>query len=117
MDLAEVIEYALSKKASEESLPFDEDSPVYKVCGKIFMIASVTPPYSINLKCDPARAVELREKHNAIQPGYHMNKTHWNTVMLDGTLTPKLIRELIDHSYELIVSKLSKAEKEKLKKL
>lgn len=117
MDLQEVIEYALSKKAVTESLPFDEDSPVYKVMGKIFMIASITPPYSINLKCDPEYAIELRDRFDAVQPGYHMNKTHWNTLLLNGTLTSKLTKSLIDHSYELIVSKLSKKEIEKLKTL
>lgn len=117
MDLQEVIEYALSKKTVTESLPFDEDSPVYKVMGKIFMIASITPPYSINLKCDPEYAVELRDRFDAIQPGYHMNKNHWNTVMLDGTITSKLVKSLIDHSYEQVVSKLSKKEKEKLNAL
>ena len=80
MNLEIIREYCLKKKGVTEELPFDEDSPVYKVMGKIFCISSLTPPFTINLKCDPEKAVELREEHEEIQPGYHMNKLHWNTV-------------------------------------
>jgi len=113
--LEQIRSYCLKKKGVTEELPFDEDSPVYKVMGKIFLIASLTPPISINLKCDPEKAVELRERYDAVTPGYHMNKLHWNTIQLDGSIPEKLIMEWINHSYELVVSGLKKTEKEKLK--
>ncbi len=116
MHLELIREYCLKKNGVTEELPFGEDSPVYKVIGKIFLIASLTPPISINLKCDPEKAIELRERYDVIQPGYHMNKKHWNTINLEGTLRDNFILELIDHSYGLVVSKLNKAEKEILKK-
>lgn len=106
--------YCLQKNGVTEELPFDGDSPVYKVMGKIFAIVSLTHPYSINLKCDPEKAVELRERYDAVTPGYHMNKTHWNTVELDGSISLKVIQEWIDHSYEMVVNGLTKKQKEKL---
>ena len=114
MHLELIREYCLKKNGVTEELPFNEDSPVYKVMGKIFLIASLTPPISINLKCDPEKAIELRERYDEIQPGYHMNKTHWNTIDLSGTLKNNFILELIDHSYDLVVSGLKKSDKEKL---
>ena len=108
MDLEEIREYCLGKKAVTESLPFNEDIPVYKVADKIFLLANLIPPLSINVKCDPERAVELREKYSAITPGYHMNKSHWNTIELNGTIATQLMKELIDHSYELVVGSLPK---------
>lgn len=107
-------EYCLKKNAVTEELPFDEDSPVYKVMGKIFAISNLTPPYSINLKCDPEKAIELRERYDAVTPGYHMNKTHWNTIELNGTISPKLLKGWIDHSYELVISGLTKKQRLKL---
>lgn len=117
MDIEEVREFSLSKKGVTESLPFDEFSPVYKVMGKIFLISNINPPFSINVKCDPEKAVELREKYDSIKPGYHMNKTHWNTIELDGTIHNKLLKELIEHSYDLVVSGLKKRDKLELEKL
>lgn len=108
MDIEEIREYALVKEQVTESLPFDEETPVFKVCNKMFMLLNLTPPFSINLKCDPERAVELREEYEDIIPGYHMNKMHWNTVMLDGNISGSLLKELIDHSYALVVSSLPK---------
>ncbi|MCC6549395.1 MAG: MmcQ/YjbR family DNA-binding protein [Ignavibacteriaceae bacterium] len=108
--------YCLKKPGTSESFPFDEVSPVYKVVDKIFCIVSIEPPLSVNLKCDPERAVDLRERYSAITPGWHMNKTHWNTVYLQQGLPDSLVRELIDHSYNLIVSKLKKSDREHLKK-
>ena len=108
MDIESVRNYCLQKKSATEELPFDEDSPVYKVMGKIFAITNLIPPYSINLKCDPEKAVELRERYDAVTPGYHMNKTHWNTIELDGNISPKLIKQWIDHSYDLVVNGLTK---------
>ncbi len=107
-------EYCLKKNKVTEELPFDEDSPVYKVLGKIFAIVNLIPPYSINLKCDPEKAIELRERYDAVTPGYHMNKTHWNTIELNGSILPKLLKEWIDHSYESVVQGLTQKERIKL---
>ena len=115
MDLETIREYCLKKKGVTESLPFNEDSPVYKVMNKIFLIANLIPPISINLKCDPEKAVELREKYPAVTPGYHMNKLHWNTVMLDNSIPDKFILSWIDDSYSLAANGLNKKEKQKLK--
>lgn len=117
MDLEKVRNYCLSKKGVEESLPFDEDSPVYKVMGKIFLIASLNPPYFINIKCDPERAIDLRERYDCVKPGYHMNKQLWNSVYLDNKVNDKLIYEWIDDSYNLIVKSLKKSLLEELNKL
>ena len=117
MNIEQVREYCLKKGGVTEELPFDEDSPVYKVMGKIFLIASLTPPFTINVKCDPEKAVELREHYTAVTPGYHMNKLHWNTVEIGGTVKNSLIEEWIDHSYDLVVKGLNKSLKEELNKL
>lgn len=116
MNIEQVREYCLKKKGVTEELPFDEESPVYKVMGKIFLIASLNPPFSINVKCDPERAVELRERYSAVTPGYHMNKQHWNTVEIEGSVKNSLIEEWIDHSYDLVVKGLKKALREELNK-
>jgi predicted DNA-binding protein (MmcQ/YjbR family) len=103
MDLPDVIAHCLSKPGCEETTPFGPDVLVYKVSGKMF--AATVPdefPSRVNLKCDPERAVAIREEYEGIVPGYHMNKKHWNTVLLDGSVPAKLIRELIDHSYGLV---------------
>ncbi len=115
MDLETIREYCLKKKGVTESLPFDDVSPVYKVMSKIFLIASITTPVSINVKCNPEKAVELRERYDAVTPGYHMNKMHWNTILIDNSIRGKLILEWIDDSYNLVVSSLKKFEREKLK--
>jgi predicted DNA-binding protein (MmcQ/YjbR family) len=117
MNIETIREYCLQKKGVTEEAPFGEDNPVYKLMGKIFLIASLTPPISINLKCDPEKAIDLRERYSAVTPGYHMNKTHWNTIDLESSVPDKLILEWIDHSYNLVFEKLKKAEKEKLNKL
>ncbi len=117
MNLEIIREYCLKKKGVTESLPFNEDSPVYKVMGKIFLIANLIPPVSINIKCDPEKAIELREKYDSVTPGYHMNKQHWNTVELNTSVPDKEILDWIDHSYNLIVGSLKRADKEKLQKL
>lgn len=115
MDLEAIREYCLKKPMVTESLPFDEDTPVYKVGGKIFLLAVLEPPFKVNVKCDPEWAVELRERYPAITPGYHMNKVHWNTIHLDGTIPSQLMREMIDHSYQLIVNGLPKQVRAKIK--
>ncbi len=101
--------YCLSKPHVTEELPFGPDTLVYKVSGKMFALAGLDEvPGSCNLKCDPDRAEGLREQHDAILPGYHMNKKHWNTVIWDGSVSDQLILELIDHSYNLVAASLLK---------
>jgi predicted DNA-binding protein (MmcQ/YjbR family) len=123
MSIEELRSYCLSKKASTESFPFDEDVLVFKVMNKIFALTSLRKweegDHSINLKCDPLKAVELREKYPGdVFPGYHMNKTHWNTVVIEhGTLSEKYIKHLINHSYELVVSKLPKKDRAQIQQL
>ncbi len=112
MNIQQYFEFCLAKKAVTEHFPFDEDTLVFKVGGKMFALSSLsqwengTP--SINLKCDPERAEELRADFNEIQPGYHMSKVHWNTVTLNGDVPDKMVRELIDHSYDLVFKSLTK---------
>ena len=111
MNLETYYEYCLSKKGVTEHFPFDDNTLVFKVGGKMFALSSLlqwengTP--SINLKCDPERALELREQYDAIQPGYHMSKIHWNTVAVNQSVSDVLMKELIDHSYELIFDSLT----------
>lgn len=114
MDFDALREYCLIKPETEETLPFDEDTLVFKVCGKMFGLINISNPSSINLKCDPERALELREHHPEIQEGWHMNKKHWNTVNLRGNLSSALIKELIDHSYTLVVNGLKKEDKKRI---
>ena len=107
-------EYCLSLPAATEAFPFDEQTLVFKVKGKMFALTDVDSFASINLKCDPERAVILREQHECILPGYHMNKKHWNTVLLDRRLAEKLIKEMILDSYTLVVAGLPKKIREEL---
>ncbi len=104
MHIEAIREYALQKPDVTEGFPFDEESLVFKVKGKIFMIASLDEsPLRFNVKCDPERAIGLREEYpDTVLPGYHMNKQHWNTIVIDGRLTAKQLKEMIDHSYALI---------------
>ncbi|MCK5443349.1 MAG: MmcQ/YjbR family DNA-binding protein [Maribacter sp.] len=108
-------EYCLSKKGITEEFPFDESTLVFKVMGKMFaLVALERIPSQANLKCDPEWAIALREEHDGvITPGYHMSKVHWNTIFLEE-LPPNLIRNLVDHSYDLVVSKLTKKLKAEL---
>jgi predicted DNA-binding protein (MmcQ/YjbR family) len=116
MDLPELRSYLLSKHGAREESPFAPEVPVYKVMGKMFAYVSPTAaPPKLTLKLDPAHAQLLRSTYSAVQPGYHMNKEHWNTVLLDGTLPDELIREWIDASYELVVEALPKAKRDELK--
>ncbi|MGS0525175.1 MmcQ/YjbR family DNA-binding protein [Zobellia nedashkovskayae] len=102
-------DYCITKKGVTEEFPFDEKTLVFKVMGKMFALCALERlPSQVNLKCDPERAVELREEFDGnIIPGYHMSKVHWNTLLLDS-LPPKLVTELIDHSYDLVISKFTK---------
>ena len=102
MNIEELREYCISKPEVSESFPFDEDTLVFKVRDKIFVLTSLTPPFSINVKCDPELAVSLRERYSFVIPGYHMNKKHWNTVMIVDTVSDSLLQEWIDHSYGLV---------------
>lgn len=106
MNIEELRDYCLQKMYSSEGFPFGEDTLVFKVGEKIFLLISLAQGNRFNVKCDPERAIELREQYEEIVPGYHMNKQHWNTVYMDGRLTFKQLTELIDHSYDLIFSSL-----------
>ena len=110
-------DHCLKKPGVTEDTPFDESTLVFRVMNKIFSLTSITNFDFANLKCDPERAVELREKHDGIRPGYHMNKKHWNSVYMDGSVSDGQILELVDHSYDLIVKSLSKKDQEILKNL
>jgi predicted DNA-binding protein (MmcQ/YjbR family) len=103
MTLGELLDYAISKPETEQTLPFGPEVLVVKTKGKMFLLIPLeVDPLRFNAKCDPERAVLLREEYEGILPGYHMNKIHWNTVLLDGSIPNSLVRELIDHSYELV---------------
>ncbi len=114
MNVEEIREYCLGKKAVTECFPFDEDTLVFKVAGKMFALSALEKPANIVLKCDPDRAVELREHYSSITGAYHMNKTMWNQIDIDGSVPHELILELIDHSYDLVVAKLSRKERDLL---
>lgn len=112
MTIQDFYDYCLAKPGVTEHFPFDEDTLVFKVGGKMFALSSLIQwekgEASVNLKCDPERALELRADYEGVQPGYHMSKQHWNTVIVGGDVPAKLLRELIDHSYELIFKSLTK---------
>jgi len=105
MNIESLREYCISKKGATESFPFGEDTLVFKVTGKIFALVNLDGDLSINLKCDPTFAIELRERYSSVTSGYHMNKKHWNTIYLDGTVPDKEVFLWIDHSYDLIAGK------------
>jgi predicted DNA-binding protein (MmcQ/YjbR family) len=105
MNIEIIREYCISKKGATESFPFGEDTLVFKVNEKIFALVNLDGNLSINLKCDPTLAIELREKYSSVTSGYHMNKKHWNTINLDGTVPDKEVFSWIDHSYDLIASR------------
>ena len=117
MDIETFREYCLSKPHVTEGTPFGEDVLVFKVGPKIFALASLDEiPARVNLKCEPDRALELRDRFEEVQPGYHMNKKHWNTVVIEGAVPLRELRSMIDHSYELVMESLPKKEREKLKR-
>ncbi len=120
MDIEHYRNYCITKAGVTESFPFDSNTLVFKVMGKMFALCDVNNFESINLKCDPELAVELREQYEGVLPGYHMSKVHWNTVLMDGSIDDRLICEWIDNSYNLVVASLTKklqAELELLKTL
>jgi len=112
MNLETYYEYCLSKKGVTEHFPFDKDTLVFKVGGKMFALSSLQKwelgEPAVNLKCDPERALELRAQYDSIKPGFHMSKTHWNTVVMYQDAPTALVKELIDHSYELVFKSLTK---------
>ena len=116
MNVEEVRQICIAKKGVTEGFPFDETTLVLKVGGKMFALLNLDKDPSVNLKCDPERAINLREHHNAILPGYHMNKQHWNTMMLEGGLPGQLVSDLIGHSYDLVYESLPKKIKDEVDK-
>ena len=114
VNIEEFRDYCLLKPGATEELPFGPDTLVFKVGGKLFALTDLNTFASINLKCDPARAQELREQHAYVLPGFHMNKRHWNTVLLGTGATDQQLRAWIDHSYDLIVASFPQARREEL---
>jgi predicted DNA-binding protein (MmcQ/YjbR family) len=111
----EIRAYCLAKNGVEEDFPFDEVTLVFKVGGKMFVLMSLdSEPLQFNAKCDPSDAEDLREQYSWIQPGYHMNKKHWNTISCDSTASKKLVFKLIDDSYELVVKSLPRKVQQQL---
>lgn len=120
MNIQQLYEFCQAKKGVTEHFPFDEDTLVFKVGGKMFCLASLKrfeegEPF-LNLKCNPEGALELREQYEAVKPGYHMSKVHWNSVYLNGDVSNKLVVELINHSYDLVFNSLTKKLQEEIKR-
>ena len=108
MNIEELREYCIKKPGVTEEFPFDETTLVFKVMGKMFALTDLEDQFSVNLKCAPEDCIELRESYRSVVPGYHMNKKHWNTVYIDGTIPDDFIYEWIDNSYDLVVKNLTK---------
>ena len=103
MDIEQLREYCIAKPDVEEGLPFGPEVLVFKVSGKMFLLLPLdTVPLQFNVKCDPEKAIELREQYSSVIPGFHMNKKHWNTVIADGSLSNTLLQQFVDDSYELV---------------
>ena len=118
MNIETLREYCIHKKSVEECFPFDDTTLVFNVGGKVFLLVSlISVPLQFNVKCDPEKAVELREEYDCVKPGYHMSKKHWNTVLLESHLPPQFIQKLADHSYDLVVSRINKKMKADLETL
>ena len=118
MNLEEVRDYCISKKGVEETLPFGPDTLVFKVMGKAFLLTGFnSSPLQFNVKCDPEKAIEFREQFPCVLPGYHMNKKHWNTILADGSVSNKQLKEWITDSYTLVISGLPKIQQKKLASL
>ena len=116
MNIEQIHEYCLSKEEVTESFPFDDSTLVFKVFNRMFALMNLEGDLSVNLKCDPERALELREKYPAVRPGYHMNKKYWNTVIVDESVSDTILKTWIDHSYDEVVKKLPKTKQQQLKK-
>ncbi len=115
MTLEDLQAYCARKPGVSWDTPFGPDVLVFRVVGKMFALAPINVFSTLNLKCDPERAIELRERYEGITPGYHMNKQHWNTVDVTGSVPEKLIRDLVDHSYDLVRASLPKKVREDMK--
>jgi len=111
MNIEELRDYCISKPAVSESFPFDESTLVFKVAGKIFLLTDLVDAFSMNIKNTPEKVMELREQYPGVLPGYHMNKTYWITVVIDGTISDSLLKQWIDESYNLIIAGFSRKEK------
>ena len=112
MNIEELRDYCISKHHVDESFPFNEETLVFKVLGKVFLLTDIeSDPLQFNVKCNPELAIQLREKYSCVIPGYHMNKKHWNTIICDGSMTQTEIKKWIDHSYELVYASLPKKAK------
>lgn len=115
MNIEELREYCLSKKGATECFPFDEVTLVFKVMGKMFALIPLDEPeLQVALKCDPEKALQLREEYSSISPAFHFNKKYWNSVRINPTLSSSLLEELINHSYEEVVAKLPRKLKDEL---
>jgi len=114
MNVEEIRLFCLNKTGVTESFPFDDTTLVFKVLNKMFALVNLKDNQNINLKCDPDKAIELREHYTSVLPGYHMNKKLWNTIMLDESIPDKIIKEWIDDSYALVVATLSKIKQQEL---
>lgn len=117
MNIESFRSHCLSKKGVTEEFPFGENTLVYKVIGKMFALTDLELFDSVNLKCDPENGAQLREQYASVLPGYHMNKRHWITVLMDGSIRDRLIKQWIDHSYELVSATLTKSKKLELDRL
>jgi len=117
MNVEQVRQICIEKKGVTEGFPFDDVTLVLKVGGKMFALIDLDKIPSVNLKCDPERSIDLRERYDEIIPGYHMNKQHWNTVLLEGNLPDNLVAGLIDHSYELVFASLPKKVQEEVRNM
>lgn len=115
INFQEFKDYCLKKKGVYEDFPFDDETLVFKVGSKMFALTNINDQkLKVNLKCDPLMAEDFRREYEAIKPGYHMNKVHWNTVEIDGTIDDETIKMLIDISYDLVFKGLKKKEKEEI---
>ena len=114
MNIEEFRNYCLQKPFTTEEFPFNNETLVFKVKGKIFALTTLNKSFSINLKCTPTKALKLREKYTAITPGFHMNKMHWNTILVDGSFSKTDLLAWIDQSYDLVVLNLTKKEQNEI---
>ena len=117
MDIEQIRDYCLSKKKAQEDTPFGPETVVFKVSGKIFLLLSLdSEELRFNVKCDPDKAIELREEFFCVIPGYHMNKKYWNTIIVDGSVSAARLKEWIDHSYDQVVQSLPKKLRDEFKR-